>query len=141
MSYLKLWIHFVWSTKYREKTIAHELKGKLINHIIENARDKGIYIDAINCVEDHVHVLVSLGATQSVSAIAQLLKGESSHWVNATRLLRGRFEWQDDFAAFSVSDGAVYNVREYIKNQEAHHRMKSFSEEFEEILEEQGLKE
>jgi hypothetical protein len=59
-----------------------------------------------------------------------LIKGESSNWVNKNKLLNGKFEWQDEYIAISVSESLVEKVVDYIKNQEEHHRVKSFEEEY-----------
>lgn len=141
MPYVRIWVHLIWGTKWREKIITKGLKPKLMGHIRENAMAKNIYVDFMNMVEDHTHLLVSLGASQSISKIAGLLKRESSHWVNKKQLTGGRFEWQDDYIALSVSEREVDRVREYIKNQEEHHRKKSFAEEYEHFLEKLGFKE
>ena len=117
MPYVRVWVHLNWSTKYRERIIVPKLREQLLPHILENARSKDIYVDTVNCVEDHIHVLVSLGASQSLSKVVQLIKGESSHWVNLSGLLRGKFEWQDDYFCVSVSDSAVARVRGYIRDQ------------------------
>jgi REP element-mobilizing transposase RayT len=130
MPYTKVWIHFIWSTKNRSKIISKDLKALLINHIIENAHIKGIFIDTINCVADHIHILVSLGREQTISKIVMLIKGESSNWVNKQKLIQGKFEWQDEYIAISVSESQVDKVRKYIANQEKHHRTKSFAEEY-----------
>jgi REP element-mobilizing transposase RayT len=142
MAYLRAWIHFVWSTKNREPLIdSVELRQTLFNHISENAAKKDIYLDCINGSCDHAHALVSLGPDQTIAKIAQMLKGESSHWLNQQDLVRGQFEWQDDYFAVSVSDSAVRQVRFYIKNQEEHHRKKTFSEEFGEFMKLHGFSE
>lgn len=69
MPYVKIWIHAIWSTKNREKIITKELKPQLIKHIIENAKAKKIFIDFINCVEDHIHLIISLGTDQSIRKV------------------------------------------------------------------------
>jgi REP element-mobilizing transposase RayT len=63
-----------------------------------------------------------------------LLKGESSYWINKNKLIKTKFEWQDEYFAVSVSESAVKKVRDYIKNQEEHHRKKSFQEEYNEFM-------
>ena len=78
--------------------------------------------------------MVSLGASQTISQIAFLLKGESSHWVNENRLTLGKFEWQDEYIAVSVSESQIEKVRNYIKNQEKHHHRKSFKEEYDQFM-------
>jgi putative transposase len=89
----------------------------------------------LNCVSDHIHLLVSLKGEQNISKIVQLIKGESSHWVNEGNFMNTKFEWQDEFMAISVSESVLPKVREYIKNQEEHHRGKTFREEYELFLE------
>jgi REP element-mobilizing transposase RayT len=135
MPFIKIWIHIIWSTKNRERIITKELKPALLNHIRENGKTKNIFIDFINCVEDHIHILISLGNDQNISRIVQLLKGESSNWINKNKLVKGHFEWQDEYIAVSISESIIDKVRDYIKNQEEHHRKKSFAEEYEEFLE------
>jgi len=130
MPYTKIWIHLIWSTKNREKIITKELRKVLLEHIIENAKLKGIFIKVINCVNDHVHLLISLGREQSISKVVMLIKGESSNWVNKNKLTKGQFEWQDEYIAVSVSESVVNKVFDYIENQEEHHRIKSFEEEY-----------
>ena len=131
MPYIRIWIHLIFSTKNRDKLITPELKPQLLRHIRENAKEKEIYIDFINCVEDHCHILLSLSAGQTISNVARLIKGESSNWVNKNKLLKTHFSWQEEYIAVSVSESQVYRVREYIKNQEEHHRSKTFTEEYE----------
>ena len=140
MSYVKIWLHFVWATKNRQPLISKTLREKLITHINENAKAKDIYIDTINVDKDHIHLLVSLGSSQTVAQVAHLIKGESSHWVNKQKLINGKFDWQDEYFVVSVSESSVKRVRAYIKNQEEHHRYKSFTEEFNEFLVKYGFK-
>jgi REP-associated tyrosine transposase len=140
MPYIRIWVHLIWSTKNREKTISKKLKPLLLNHIRDNAKQKNIFLDQINCVGDHCHALISLGASQAISKIALLIKGESSHWVNENHVVTRKFEWQDEYIAVSVSVSAVNNVRNYIKNQEEHHRQKTFKEEYELFIKKYGFK-
>ena len=140
MPYIKIWIHLIFSTKNRDKLISKALKPKLLNHIRENAVKKEIYIDFINCVEDHCHILLSLGGSQSVSDMALLIKGESSNWVNKNKLSKVHFAWQEEYIAVSISESQVNRVRDYIKNQEEHHRVKSFSEEYDLFIKKYGFK-
>lgn len=133
MPYVRVWVHLNWSTKRAKRLISRKLKSRLLADILENARAKGIYIDTMNCVEDHIHVLLSLGANQSLSKVLQLIKGESSHWVNESGLIDEAFEWQDDFFGISVSESVVPVVREYIRRQEEHHRRRTYGEEYREL--------
>ncbi len=134
MPYTKVLIHFIWATKNREHLISNELKPLLLNHIKENSIKKEIFIDAINCVSNHIHLLVSLGTEQTIAKTAMLIKGESSFWANKQDLLKSKFEWQDEYIALSVSYSAIDKVRAYILNQETHHKKKTFAEEYEGFL-------
>ena len=139
MAFVKIWIHFVWTTKKRHPLITKRIKTKLINHIKENAVNKEIFIDSIDGGKEHLHVLISLGAKQSVSEVAGLLKGESSHWINKEKMIKGKFEWQDEYFAVSVSESAKQKVRKYIRNQKEHHRTRTFSEEYDEFMRKYGF--
>lgn len=139
MGYTKIWIHLVWATKSREPFLSKDVRQKIFTHIRENAKEKDIYIDFINGHIDHVHVLISLGADQAISKIVQLIKGESSYWINKNKLVPQKFEWQDDYFAVSVSESGVNKVREYIKHQEEHHQKKTFHQEYDEFMQKYGF--
>ncbi len=116
-----------------------EIRQKVLQHIRENATEKNIHLDFINGYKNHVHCLISLGTDQTMEKIMQLIKGESSFWINKNKLCGGRFEWQDEYFAVSVSETVVESVRNYIANQEEHHRAKSFDEEFEGFMKRAGF--
>jgi len=131
---VKIWIHLVWATKRRAPVLTKLLRTKIFTHIRENARDKGIHVDFVNGYVDHIHLLISLNADQCVSKSVQLLKGESAFWINNNNLTSEKFEWQREYFAVSVSESGVNKVREYIKNQEAHHSKKTFQQEYDEFM-------
>lgn len=110
-----------------------DLRRRICGHISENAASKNIRLDCINGSADHLHALISLGSDQTIANIAQLLKGESSHWVNKEHLGPSEFEWQDDYFAESVTWSDLWSIRRYIANQEKHHKKKAFAEEFPEF--------
>lgn len=129
MSFIKIWIHCVWGTKERKNLIDSKLKDILYKHIKEYCKLNDIYLDSMNGVEDHIHLLISLKNNQSVAKVINLIKGESSHWINKNKLLNRRFDWAKEYFAVSVSESSVQKVREYIKIQEEHHIRKSFKED------------
>ena len=134
MPYTRVLIHYIWSTKYRANSITSELKPLLLKHIKENSIKKGIFIDALNCVSDHIHLIVSLGTEQTIAKTAMLIKGESSFWVNKEKLIKEKFEWQDEYIALSINYLEADRVRKYIKNQEEHHKKTNFTEEYDNFL-------
>ncbi|WP_443937626.1 IS200/IS605 family transposase [Pedobacter sp. MW01-1-1] len=132
MSYVRIWVHLVFSTKNRHPYLTKNIRYQLQNHIIENCKKKSIYLKAVNGYTEHLHCLISLGREQSISKVAQLIKGESAYWINKNKLVDGTFMWQDDYFANSVSESKVEIVTNYIKNQETHHSKKTFIQEVEE---------
>lgn len=134
MGYAKIWVHLVWTTKNREPLLTKDIRRDIFNHIRENAKKKSIYVDYINGHFEHVHCLISLGTGQNIEKTLMLLKGESSFWINKNKISLGKFEWQDDYFAVSVSESALNKVRNYIKNQENHHKRKSFNDEYHEFI-------
>ena len=130
-SYSAIWIHLIWSTKNREPILIPALKHEVYKVINDIANDHEIYIDCINGIEDHVHLLVRLRTDQSVADVVKSIKGSS--WEYFKDDAEKYITWQDGFAAFSVSPGNLKQVRSYIYNQEKHHRDKSFGDELKEI--------
>lgn len=129
MSYVRIWVHIVFTTKKHEPILGTEVKQLLIGHIRDNCREKNILLDRVNGWTDHLHLLISLGREQNISKVVMLVKGESAHWLNQQDIVHGRFSWQDDYFAISVSESQVDRVRKYIDGQEDHHRAKSLDDE------------
>jgi REP-associated tyrosine transposase len=139
MAYVKIWLHCVWGTKRKVKFLKGEIKKSILDHIKENAVSKEIHIDIINGNDDHIHCLLSLGADQALSYVMQLIKGESSFWVNKNRLTKYKFKWAVEYFAVSISESHLKRVRNYIRNQEEHHRKKNWQEEQDKLLLEYGF--
>ena len=102
MSFIRIWVHCVWTTKDRIPYLRDQVRLDVISHIRENAKLKGIYIDHINGYHEHLHALISIGGKQNVSDIMQQIKGESSFWINKNKLTGLKFNWQDDYYAVST---------------------------------------
>ncbi len=140
MPYVKVYIHFVWSTKNREPFLSDkEIRFKMWKHIKENAKLKEIYIDCINGYNDHCHCLISLGVNQTIQQVIQLIKGESSFWFNKEKAINSKFEWQDEYFAASVSESVIERTRNYIKSQEIHHEKVTFQHEYDNFLDKCGF--
>lgn len=141
MPFVKVHIHFVWSTKNRFPFLdSKELRQQVWKHIRENSREKGIFVDFVNGHIDHCHCMVSLGIDQTIQKVIQMIKGESSNWINKNQLTKEKFGWQDEYFAVSVSESKLDIVREYIKNQEEHHRKKTFQQEYDDFILKYGFK-
>lgn len=128
----------VFATQNREPLLTRNIRHEVQKHIMSNCKEKEIFLQAINGHLEHLHCLISLGKEQTVSKVAQLIKGESSHWINKQKLIEGKFIWQDDYFAVSVSESHVQRVINYIKNQQIHHAKKSFAREVDEFMTKYG---
>ena len=134
-TYTQIHIQFVFAVKYRNGLIHSSFKEefyKYISGIIVNHNHKLL---AINGMPDHIHILIGMRPTQSISDLMQDIKGNSSKWINEKKFLKVKFEWQEGYGAFSYSKSHVNQVIRYIQNQENHHKVKSFREEYLKFLE------
>lgn len=140
MPFIKVYIHFVWSTKNRFPFLnSLELREKMWKHIKENGKEKGIFIDFVNGYSDHCHCLVSLKSDQTIQKVIQMIKGESAFWFNNQNFILEKFGWQDEYFAVSVSESMIENVRNYIRNQETHHSKNSFDDEYNKMIDVYGF--
>jgi len=139
MAFVKIWIHAVWGTKNREPVLEKGILESVCNHIKENGRLKGLFIECVNGYSDHVHCLMLLNADSSISKQMQLIKGESSFWINKNKIIKGHFEWADEYFASSVSEDKLDVVKAYIINQQEHHKKVTFKVEYEKFLKHFGF--
>ena len=130
-TYTKIFIHVVFVVKGRENIISSHWKDdlyKYINGIITN-NDQKLMI--INGMPDHVHLLLGIKPNIALSDLLRDIKANSSRFIN---WVRGKFEWQHGYGAFSCNPAELDYIINYIKNQEDHHRKKPFREEYIDIL-------
>jgi REP element-mobilizing transposase RayT len=130
-TYSAVWIHSVWTAKGRVPLIHTNYMVELCTFIRKNTREKGMIVDMINGVEDHLHCLFRLRPPQSISDIMQQIKGGSSYWINSKNYLKIPFNWQQGYGALSVDPRDVGRVRVYIKKQKEHHKKWNLEDELE----------
>jgi putative transposase len=132
-TYTQLHIQFVFAVKYRAALIDKSWKDELhkyISAIIQNEEHKLLQI---NSMPDHIHILIGLKPTQTISSLVQKVKTESSKWIKEKGFCQS-FAWQEGYGAFSYSKSHVDKVIRYIQNQEVHHKKQTFLEEYLEFL-------
>lgn len=133
-TYTQLYIHLVFVVKGRENLISENHRQELEKYICGIINNKNSKPLAIYCNPDHTHILLALHPTVSVSDIARDIKANSSRFINENRWIRGKFNWQDGFGAFSYSKSHLDYVIKYILNQPHHHKKKTFKEEYIDFL-------
>ena len=141
MSYVRVLVHAVFSTKNREIILPKEVKDLLCDHIQGEARKKSIQLLAINGHADHLHCLFGVGPKQCIADILQAIKGESAHWFNhkSGQTGTGRLVWQDDYFAVSVSESHTEKVMQYIDRQEEHHQHMTYYQEVQRMADKYGF--
>jgi len=132
-TYASNFIHGVFSTKDRLSLIPAARTDELYAYLGSIARGEGFSLIAAGGTANHVHLLFTLQALNSLANAVQKLKGSSSRWMG-----RG-FSWQEGYGAFSVGASQIDVVRSYIQNQEEHHRKKDFEQEFVTLLHNSGF--
>lgn len=138
-TYSQVYLHFVFSTKNRSELISYDIEERVWSYIAGVAKHHGMTPVQIGGVETHIHALVGLPTTMSLSQGAKALKGDSSYGIRREFAGMANFGWQDGYGVFSVSKSAVPSVVRYIVNQRDHHLNQSFEEEYVALLKKHGL--
>ncbi|GAB2602940.1 IS200/IS605 family transposase [Spirosoma areae] len=138
-TYTQIHLQLVFAVKHRTAVIAPTWKYDLYNYITGIIHNHTHKLLAINGMPDHVHLLIGMRPTQSLSDLMQQLKQDSSKWVNDNRLTGSRFAWQEGYGAFSYGKSQLPAVIKYIENQEEHHRTRTFLEEYRRFLDAFGI--
>ena len=134
-TYSRIWMHYIWGPKNNEPILSKTLIARLIEQYKSKYPKGGdIYVDTANGVADHFHLLVGQTPVMSASKVANQIKGESSNWINSNDFIPQKFAWQEGFGVFSVSHSQVQIVRNYILNQQEHHKKITFEEEYKKFL-------
>jgi putative transposase len=135
-TYHQIYLQTVFAVKYRNAVLAKSWRSQLfgvIGNLINEADCKTIIV---NGVEDHVHCFFGLKPVISVSELMKAVKAKSSKYINDHSLTPVRFEWQVGYGVFSYSQSAIDAVYKYIQNQEEHHRVQNFRDEYLGLLKE-----
>jgi putative transposase len=134
-TFSQIYIQYVFAVKGRENLLQKPWREDVFKYISGIITNKGQKSIIVNGVSDHVHIFVGLKPSMSISDLIRDVKNNSTNFINEQKFIKGRFAWQESFAAFSYSHSHVDNVYKYIENQEEHHRVKTFREEYIELLE------
>lgn len=133
-TYTQLHIQFVFAVKYRAALIHSNWKERLHQYITGIIQQNEHKLLQINSMPDHIHIFIGMRPNQSVSALVQNIKSESTKWIKENGFCKSPFAWQEGYGAFSYSKSHVSNVIHYIQNQEQHRHKKTFLEEYVEFL-------
>lgn len=138
-SLAKVYLHLVFSTKNRVRVITDDDRNGFHAYMGGILKGMDCVPIEINSEPDHVHVLFLMGRTKAISDVVAVIKRGATDWLRARSSGYAGFKWQSGYGVFSVSQSAVETVRNYIRNQREHHRVKTFQEEYRALLEKHGV--
>ncbi len=135
-TYTQIHIQTVFAVSHRDCVISPEWQPELFKYITGIVQNNKHKLLAINGMPDHIHILLGLRPSQSISDLLQDIKGSSSTWINQKQFLKTRFSWQEGYGAFSYSKRELPNLIQYIINQQQHHQKQTFINEYISLLNE-----
>ena len=139
-SLAQVYLHIVFSTKNRFPFLDdNELRDEMHRYVGGTCNNLVCPVLRVGGVADHIHILCRLGRRITIADLVKELKRESSKWLKTKSARLADFHWQAGYGAFSISPAHVDALRVYIDNQEEHHRITSFQEEFRTLLTKYGL--
>ena len=133
-TYTQIYIQIVFAVKGRQNLIAKQNREELHKYITGIVLNREQKMLSIFSMPDHTHLLISLKPSISISDVVRDIKAGSSKFINDSNWIKGKFNWQEGFGAFSYSKSQIDNVIKYILNQEEHHKKQTFKEEYLDFL-------
>lgn len=133
-TFTQIYIHVVFAVKGRQNLISAANREELHKYITGIVQNRDQKVLAVFCMPDHVHALIGLQPSISVSDLVRDIKANSSKFINEKKWVIGKFNWQEGFGAFSYSKSQQDDVVKYILNQEEHHKIKTFKDEYLDFL-------
>ena len=138
-TYTQLYAHVVFRVKGLQNHIHINWEEELHKYMYGIINNKGQKLMVINGMHDHIHILIGFKPSINISNIVRDIKANSSRFINENSWVKGKFEWQSGFGAFTVGYSQVNTVIDYIKNQKEHHKKRGFKEEYISFLKENGV--
>ena len=134
-TYTQIYIQVVFAVQGRYNLIPNQHKEELHKYITGIIRNKNQNLIAINSMPDHIHIFIGMKPNIALSDLVRDIKNNSSRFINEKRWMRGKFNWQEGFGAFSYGHSQINAVVKYIQSQEKHHARRTFKEEYLKLLE------
>lgn len=133
-TYSKAYFHLVFSVKFRESLISKSWSDKLEKYITGIISKQNHKLLAIGTMPDHIHIFIGYNLNQKIPELVEHIKTSSTRWINDNKFCSNYFRWQNGYGAFTHSRSQVEKVCKYVRNQEKHHKIKTFREEYIEML-------
>lgn len=134
-TYTQIHLQIVFAVQNRASLILPTWKDELYKYITGIVQHNDHKMIIVNGMPDHLHLVIGMRPVQALSDLLKHIKGDSSKWINEKGFVKGKFQWQEGFGAFSYAKSQLPAVINYVQNQEIHHQKKTFIEEYKEFLE------
>lgn len=138
-TYTQILYQIVFSTKNREPLLLAENRAELYKYIWGILKNKKCHLYQIGGVSDHIHIITHLHPSISLASLIKDIKLASSDYVKSQKLFNAFNGWQDGYGAFTYAIDAKDNLINYVKSQEEHHKKKTFTDEYKELLKEHKI--
>jgi REP element-mobilizing transposase RayT len=133
-TFSQIYIQCVFAVRGRENLLLKPWRDEVFKYMAGTIKGKNQKPIIVNGVEDHVHVFVGIKPVMNISELVRDLKNNSTNFINEQKFLNGKFSWQEGYGAFSYAHSQIESVYKYIANQEEHHKMKTFKDEYHDFL-------
>jgi len=133
-TFTQIYIQLVFSPKHRDRLLMEKIRPRVFEYLSGIATNLGHKSIIINGVSDHVHLFLGLNPKIAISETVKELKRSSSIFINEQKFSPGKFEWQEGYGGFSYGKSQIEDVYNYVKNQENHHKKRTFKEEYLDFL-------
>lgn len=138
-TYTQILYQIVFGTKHHQKTLADDNRERLYSYMAGILKNQKCHLYRINGAADHLHIVTHLHPTIALAGLIKDIKLASSGFIKGQNLFPRFNGWQDGYGAFTYSIKEKEKLIEYVKNQEVHHRIKTFREEIIELLKEHEI--
>jgi REP element-mobilizing transposase RayT len=138
-TYTQILYQIVFSTKQREQVLESENRPELFKYIWGILKKSNCHLYRINGVEDHLHIVTHVHPSVSLAGLVKNIKIASSGFIKDNKIFKNFNGWQDGHGAFTYSNKEKDRLIEYVKNQEEHHKIISFLDEYIELLKEHEI--
>jgi putative transposase len=129
-TFSQIYIQIVFAVKGRANLIGNNFKTDLHKYIAGIIKGKDQKAIIVNGMPDHIHAFIGLRPAMAISDLVRDIKNNSSNFINDHNLVKGKFQWQEGYGAFSYSHSHIEKVYNYILNQEEYHKKKTFRQEY-----------
>jgi len=133
-TYTQIHLHVVFAVQNRVSLISGQWNDRLYQYISAILSNKGHKPLVINGMPDHVHLVFGMRPVEALADLMRDVKGDSSAWINSSKLVMGKFRWQDGYGAFTCSKSQLPSLIRHVHNQQLHHQKRSFAEEYKALL-------